>query len=146
MVEFLDASIGKGIKQLNRSRRNFAKIAAELPRIDGTKPVQYGLVVTLEPFYFNNNPFVRDFVHAAEYPVGVASSAEFESMMTLTASELELALAKAAADSTNNVLNIVDVTRAASGRENALIRETWDESDFFKRVETEAARLGVSAN
>lgn len=46
----IEDSIGKGIRQLNRSDAHIASIGALRPEIDISKP-RVGLVVTLEPFY-----------------------------------------------------------------------------------------------
>ena len=133
-------SIGKGTKQLNRSDSDMMRIIAENLSIDATKP-RVGLVVTLEPFYLNQNWLIRDELPAADLPVGVVSVAELESLVPLNPDELSRVLRDAVEISQENVLLLNPALDAAAGRQNSLLVATWESIGLFDRVESAAERF-----
>lgn len=74
-------------RNLNRSNLHFASISATNPQIDTTKP-RVGSVVTLEPFYLNQNWLMWDQLPMPGFPVGVILVGELESLVCLGADEL----------------------------------------------------------
>ncbi len=138
-------SIGKGIKQLNRSNSHIEQISTAGGGID-TKKRRVGIVVSLEPFYLNQNWLIWDKLPARDFPIGVLSVGELESLVCLNANELSLVLREAAAGSKDGVLLLNEALNAASAerRENPLLAQTWDEVGLFRRVETLAASLEQS--
>lgn len=138
-IDVIADSTGHGIDQLNESHRNIDSIAALNPKIDPRKP-RVGLVVTMEPFYINENWFVRERLIEAEFPVGVISAGELESLVTLSADELARALREASDAAENNVMLLTQALDAAQGRENSLIVSTFDSIGLFARTADESRR------
>lgn len=138
-LDSVTGSIGKGIDQLNRSHRDIEAIAAINPEIDPTKP-RVGLVITLEPFYMDQNWPMRAQLPDADFPVGVLSIEEVESLVTLSGDELAEILTKSAHDSVDGVLLMTSVLEAAAGRENPLLASTWDSIGLFNRIDDEQNR------
>ncbi len=142
-VDWLDSvkgSIGKGITQLNASNRDMARIIAANPRIDATK-ARVGLVVTLEPFYLNQNWLMWDQLPKADFPVGVLSVGELESLVLLSTDELTHALRDAADSSQQHQMLLAQAIAAADGRENPLLVSTWDSIGLFGRADLAADRM-----
>lgn len=133
-------SIGKGITQLNRSNADIEKISAIQPQIDTSKP-RVGLVVTLAPFYVNQNWVIWDYLPDADFPIGVLSVGELESLILLDADELQHVLLEAAAASHEGRMLLCQALNAADGRENPLLTSTWDSISLFERVTAESQRL-----
>lgn len=133
-------STGKGIDQLNKSNRFIDAISSENPQIDATKP-RVGLIVTLEPFYLNENWLVRERLLAAELPIGVVSAGELESLVLLHAEELSEALASAVKGAQDNVMLLTQALNAAEDRENPLLVSTWESIGLFGRVSEASHRL-----
>lgn len=129
----VEGSIGKAISQLNQSNRNLESIAGEDPRIDASKP-RVGLVVTLEPFYVNNNPWLQAQLPKADLPVGVISIGELEDLTRLGADVISNVLAHAPRMHSNNVMQ-VSFDLDESTPENRLLVDTWETVGFLKRVE-----------
>jgi len=135
-TEWLDSvvgSIGKGITQLNRSNRDIPSLRAEGLQIDATKP-RVGLMVTLEPFYLNQNRFLREELPKAEFPIGVVSVSELESLVVLSAEELSLIFRKASDSSRENEMLLASPLAADDDRENTLLVSTWESIGLFGRV------------
>lgn len=131
----VEDSIGKGIEQINRSHRDIESIGTKASRIDTTKP-RVGLVVTLEPFYIDQNRLLADRLPTADLPVGVISVEDLEPLVTLGADELTDQLRDAAAHSSGGrPMLLAPVLSAAAGRETLLLVSTWDSIPFFDRVE-----------
>lgn len=139
-IESIADSTGHGIKQLNESHRNLDAIAALNPRIDPNKP-RVGLVVTMEPFYINENWFVRERLIEAEFPIGVISAGELESLVMLSPYELAQALREASEAAEDNIMLLNQALDAAQGRENSLIVSTFDSIKLIARTASEAERL-----
>lgn len=141
----IEGSIGKGIKQLNRSNAHIEQISDVSKAIDPTKR-RVGLVVTLEPFYLNQNPFIWESLEKRNLPTGVLSVGELESLACLNAVELADALIKAADAAQDGTLLLVDALDAAAAteRENPLLVETWDAVRMFSRLDEAAEALGIS--
>jgi hypothetical protein len=129
----VEGSIGKAISQLNQSNKNLKSIAAEDPRIDASKP-RVGLVVTLEPFYVNNNPWLQAQLPNADFPVGVISIGELEDLTRLGADAISEVLTTAPRTHSNNVMQ-VSFDLEESTPDNRLLVDTWDTVGFLKRVE-----------
>lgn len=127
-------SIGKGIHQLNKSHARIAEVAALDPRIDATKP-RVGLVVTLEPFYFNQGWELRDGLEPAQFPVGVLSADELEQITLLDAAKLSVLLLDASSASEDNILVLDNCLEAADGRANPLLKATWESMQIFDRID-----------
>jgi hypothetical protein len=132
-------SVGKGIDQINRSNNHITAIGAEDPRIDATKP-RVGLVVTLEPFYIDQNWLVWDELPAPDVPIGVVSIGELESLVLLDADELANALRDTADSAQENVMLLAPAFAATAGRENALLTSTYDAIGLFDRVSKRTGR------
>jgi hypothetical protein len=131
MLEALDSNIGKAVRQVNRSHLDFPLINARQPSL-AAKP-HFGLVVTLEPFFINNNPLLRDQLESAAMPLAIASAAELEALMTLSARKLNCSLtsaAMAAAPSTNCSLN--DALKIPASRGNPLIEAAFAGYSFME--------------
>lgn len=133
------ASVGKGIEQINRSNKHITAISGEEPRIDASKP-RVGLVVTLEPFYIDQNWLVWDELPGPEIPLGVMSIGELESLVLLDADELASALRDTAASAQENVMLLAPAFDATAGRENALLTSTYDGIGLFDRVSKRTGR------
>lgn len=138
-LEVISDSTGHGIAQLNESNRDIDAIAAVDPRIDPVKP-RIGLVVTMEPFYINENWLVRERLNKADFPVGVISVGELESLVTLGAVELAQALLQAADAADDNVMVLTQALDAARGRENTLIVSTFESIGLIRRTADEGRR------
>lgn len=138
-LETIAGSIGKGISQLNETNRHIDAMTDLNPQISKAKP-RVGLVVTLEPFYLDQNWLVRDRLPAAEFPIGVISVGELESLVTLTSEELAAALRDAADRSEDGVLLLTSALEATRGRENPLLISTWESIGLFARVGEESRR------
>lgn len=140
----VEGSIDKGIAQLNRSNREIEAISAASPKIDSAKP-RVGLVITLEPFYVSENWLLQEQLAEAEFPVGVISIEELESLVLLGADRLEEELRKAAAISTSNRLLLASALAETQGMENPLLASTWGSIGLLKRIDTEIIRLSGEA-
>jgi len=134
-------SIGKGIKQLNRSNSHVNQISAAGEGVDTTKR-RIGIVVTLEPFYLNQNWLIWDQLPTREFPIGVISVGELEALVCLDAAGLSSALGGAATSANDGILLLNDALNAAAAvdRENPLLMQTWDEIGLFSRLNS-LARL-----
>lgn len=137
----VEGSVGKGIRQLNRSNRDIRAIANRELRVDPTKP-RVGIVVTLEPFYADQNWILAERLPPREFPIAVISVGELESMVTLTAGELSRALRDDVDASEDNRLRL---SKALAGvRDNLLLASTWESVGLFGRVESVRERLNGS--
>ncbi|WP_156155511.1 hypothetical protein [Frigoribacterium sp. MEB024] len=141
----VEGSIGKGIKQINRSNAHIDRISDASAAVDRNKR-RVGLVVTLEPFYLNQNPFIWDRLGKRDLPVGVVSVSELELLVCLDAEELARVLADAANAAQNGTLLLHDAldAAAATGRDNSLLVGTWDAVGLFRRLDNAAEGLGIS--
>ena len=137
-LQSVEGSIGKGISQLNRSHLDIATIAASSGSLDAKKR-QVGIVVTLEPFYLNQNWLIRDELVAADFPVGVLSVGELEALVMLGSEPLEKMLCAAADASRDNVMLLAQ--DPAAGHENPLLVDTWNSISLFARIEQATERL-----
>ena len=138
----IEDSIGKGIHQLNRSDAHIESIGALRPELDISKP-RVGLVVTLEPFYLNQNWLIRGRLEQAQIPTGVLSIGELEHLVLLDAEELGQALLGAARTSLDNVMLLNTALDHTNNRENPLLTKTWESIGLFSRVDRAAQRLGL---
>lgn len=144
-IDVIADSTGHGIEQLNKSHRNIDVIGELNPRIDPGKP-RVGLVVTMEPFYINENWFVRERLTEAEFPIGVISAGELESLVTLGAHELAEALRDASDKAQDNVLLLTQALNRAQGRENPLVVSTFDSIGLIGRTAEESKRRRLEAS
>ncbi|MHA7277891.1 hypothetical protein ACX80O_15420 [Arthrobacter sp. Hz1] len=135
----IEASINRGIRQLDRSNRDIDQISATCSQIDSRKP-RFGLVVTLEPFYLGQNWVLAESLQKSDFPVGVVSIAELESLVMLTSDELAVALQEASDESESNYIFPNPASVIHADRENPLIEATWDSIPFFRRAENIIAR------
>lgn len=138
----IEDSIGKGIRQLNRSHAHIESISSVRTEIDTTKP-RVGIVVTLEPFYLNQNWLIRERLDQAEFPVGVLSIGELESLVLLDATALGQTLLKCAHPAEDNVMLLNPALDETDGRENMLLVSAWDSIGLFARINRAAERLGI---
>lgn len=141
-IRSIEDSIGKGIRQLNRSNAHIDQISTQRTELDPSKP-RVGLVITLEPFYLNQNWLIRERLDQADIPTGVLSIGELEYLVLLDAAELGQALLDAAAAAEDNVMLLNDAIKKAGGRENSLLTQTWDSIGLFHRIDAAADRLGI---
>lgn len=129
----VEDSIHKGITQLNRSNRDINAIASEIAGIDPNKP-RIGLIVTLEPFYVNNSPWLQEKLPVAEFPVGVISIGELETLVAVEAERLATALQEAPRRADNQIMLLTPAIDLASVPENELLVATWESLPFFRRL------------
>lgn len=127
-------------RNLSRSNLHIASISAANPQIDTTKP-RVGSVVTLEPYYLNQNWLMWDQLPMPKFPVGAISVGELASLVCLGADELLQVLRAAADPSRENVLLLANSLAAADGRENPLLFSTWESIGLFGRADAAAKRL-----
>ncbi|CAH0168661.1 hypothetical protein [Plantibacter cousiniae (nom. nud.)] len=140
----IEDSVGKGIRQLNRSHAHIKSISSVRAEIDTTKP-RVGIVVTLEPFYLNQNWLIRERLDQAEFPLGVLSIGELETLVLLSANELGQALLTCAGAAEDNVMLLNPALDETHGRENALLVSTWESIGLFTRINRAAERSGMDA-
>lgn len=136
----IEDSIGKGIRQLNRSNADIDLIGSSCPQIDSSKP-RVGIIVTLEPFYLNQNWLIRERLEQAEFPVGVLAIGELESLVLLDAEALGQALLAAAGATTDHVMLLNPALDKTDDRKNPLLARTWDSIGLFARIDRLAERL-----
>ena len=134
-------SIGKGISQLNESNRSLGEIAATLTRLDPTKR-RVGFVVTLEPFYVDQVPTLRDQLPKADFPVAVISSSDLEELVNLSASDLAAVLIEASARQNNGVMSIPRSPKGAAERDNPLLKSAWESISLVQTLRNTAPELG----
>lgn len=138
-LKSVEGSIGKGIRQLNRSHHDIQSIADLEPAVDPTKP-RIGIVVTLEPFYADQNWILAERLPPRALPIAVMSVGELESLVTLTAEELSDAVRNPEHVSEGNELRLR--TDPACERLNPLLVSTWESIGLFGRVEAVREQLG----
>lgn len=141
-LDSVESSVGKGITQLNRSHRDIQAIAERQPSIDPTKP-RVGIVVTLEPFYADQNWILAERLPQRELPIAVMSVGELESLVTLSADELSGAVLDTEQVYDGNELRLR--SGLASERLNPLLMSTWEAIGLFGRVEAVRDRLRSEA-
>lgn len=143
-MKSVEDSIGKGIRQLNRSHDHFEQIAAKSPTLDTSKP-RIGLVITLEPFYLNEMTLLWRYLPTREIPVGVVSIEELEALVLLDADELsqslEAAATAAAGQGNVMILSSALADSAATGTSNSLLAAAWDSIGMLKRADVATRRL-----
>lgn len=130
----VEGSINKGIGQLNRSNQDIELIAAVNTTIDTSKP-RVGLVVTLEPFYVNNNPILQEQLTRGDFPVGVISIGELESLVRADARAIAEALLGAPRRNDNQLMLLAPAIDAPIEKDNQLLVETWDSIPLFQRLQ-----------
>ena len=137
----VEGTINKGIAQVSRSNQDIEFLAAANTAIDTSKP-RVGLVVTLEPFYVNNNPMLQDQIPGAKFPVGVISIGELETLVRADADTIQAVLLGATRRSDNQLMLLNPTAGAPIEKDNQLLVETWDSIPFFQRLQayTEQAR------
>lgn len=135
----VESSVGKGIRQLNRSHRDIQAIADREPTIDPTTP-RVGIVVTLEPFYADQNWIIAECLPQRELPIAVMSVGELEALVTLGADELSDAVLDDGHLFDGNELRLR--SDLAGERLNPLLLSTWEAIGLFGRVEAVRERLG----
>lgn len=135
----VESSIGKGIRQLNRSHRDIQAIADREPTIDPAKP-RVGIIVTLEPFYADQNWIVAERLPQRELPIAVMSVGELEALVTLGADELGGTVLDDEHVFDGNELRLR--SDLAGERLNPLLVSTWEAIGLFGRVEAVQERLG----
>lgn len=131
----IEESIHKGINQVNRSNADIDKIAASNPEIDVEKP-RVGLVITLEPFYINNNPFLQEELPVADVPVAIISVGELEMLVCADADEIARALLEAPRSAANGIMRLAPALDVTTNSENSLLMQTWDSLTFFQRLDS----------
>lgn len=136
----VQSSIGKGIRQLNRSHLDIQAIAEREPALDPTKP-RIGIVVTLEPFYADQNWILADRLPQRDLPMSVLSVGELESLVTLSADELSDMVLGSEHAFDGNELRLRSVL--ADHRPNQLLMSTWEAIGLFGRVEAVRQQLGL---
>jgi hypothetical protein len=141
-LDAVESSVGKGIRQLNRSHREIQAIAEREPSIDPTKP-RFGIVVTLEPFYADQNWILAERLPPRDLPIAVMSVGELESLVTLSADEMSDAVLESDHLFDGNELRLR--SDLAGERLNPLLVSTWEGIGLFGRVEGLRERLGSEA-
>lgn len=139
-LKTVETSIGKGIRQLNRSHRDIQSIADREPAVDPTKP-RVGILVTLEPFYADQNWILAERLPPRDLPIAVMSVGELESLVTLSAGELSDTVLDAGHVFDGNELRLR--SDHAGERHNALLESTWQAIGLFGRVEAVREHLGA---
>ncbi|QWF20506.1 hypothetical protein KM427_16130 [Nocardioides sp. LMS-CY] len=138
-LEGVGRSIGKGFAQLNRSNRDIEAIAGREPAIDPRKP-RVGIVVTMEPFYADQNWILAESLPARDFPIAVVSAEELESLATLDAVKFSRAVLDNEQVSAANELRL---RATLSGeRHNELLSSTWESIGLFSRIESFRERAG----
>lgn len=140
----IEESIHKGINQVNRSNADIEKIAALNPEIDVEKP-RVGLVITLEPFYINNNPLLQEELPAADVPVAIISVGELEMLVCADADEIARALLEAPRSAANGIMRLAPALDVPTKLENSLLMQTWESLPFFQRLDSYVSETAPSA-
>lgn len=135
----VESSIGKGIRQLNRSDRDIQSIADREPAVDPTKP-RVGIVVTLEPFYADQNWILAERLPQRELPIAIMSVGALESLATLSADELGDTVLDSEHGFDGNELRLR--SDLAGERLNALLVSSWEAIGLFGRVEAVREQFG----
>jgi hypothetical protein len=137
MLSFVDEKIGKGIRQINKSVANLARISAAGSALPSSKKL-VGLVVTLEDFFANNNPFSRAMLPSADVPTGILSVREFEQLTTGSASDVNsLIHHELEKPMTNNELYINSLSALPTSETmNPILDEAFESYALFRLIES----------
>lgn len=135
----VEGSINKGIAQLCRSNNDIVLIAAENSALDPNKK-RVGLVVTLGSFFVNNNPMLQEQLPSADFPVGVISIGELESLVNSDADTIAATLLAAPRRSENQLMLLAPDSDVPIEKFNQLLVDTWDSIPFFQRIEEYSER------
>ena len=132
MAELVNETVGKVMKQINRSNAEFRAIATAEPALDASKR-RFGMVVTLENFYLAHNPFLRSQVARADIPTAVVACLELEWIVMQDPHKLSQRLVEAATTSESGVLDLNGIVKPEEV-ENTLLTSTWEGIELFSRL------------
>jgi hypothetical protein len=82
LTEMMTRTVGKAIKQINRTYELIRTGAAEVADIPRDLPI-LGIVATLDPWYMANSFLGRNVLPACDVPVTVCSVREIEFLVSL---------------------------------------------------------------
>jgi hypothetical protein len=82
LTKMMTRTVGKAIKQINRTHALIKSGAAEVAHIPNDRPF-LGLVATLDPWYMANSFLGRQVLPPCDVPVTVCSSREIESLVSI---------------------------------------------------------------
>ena len=117
--------LGKAVGQLIRTdealsmgRQEFEGIPADRRRI--------GIVITAEPYYLANTPWVRELIQKATFPTLTASLRELEQLVTLSLGDLERQLLEIVDDPERSTWNLANaLNHAKVGSRNHILDRSW---------------------
>ncbi len=120
--------LGTTSSALDAGRAELAHIPKDVPRI--------GVVVTAEPHYLSNSPWMRDLTISSPFPTLVASLREIEKLVTLSVEEVARQLTKITSDPSRSTWNLGNALQdAAFPRRNPLLEEAWAAYPLLRQPE-----------
>lgn len=82
LTTMMTRTVGKGIKQINRTHALIQSGAPEVAHIPNDRPI-LGIVATLDPWYMANSFFGRKVLPACDVPVSVCSARDIEFLVSI---------------------------------------------------------------
>lgn len=132
--------LDRATKQLKRTSQAldagnplFAHIPSDRPRV--------GVIVTGEPFYLANSPWMRDrMAHEAPFPTLTASLRDIEFLSGLPLEEVERQLVNIANDPERSTWHLGNALDKASGGRSPVLQRAWDAYPWPEALEREDER------
>jgi hypothetical protein len=125
--------IGKGRAQLNETHALVMQRHPAFVAIPDDRPM-IGLLVTSDPLYLANSPFVTRHLPSTAVPTLTASLRELEALVTLPSNELGSTLLRIATDPEFSTWNLATALRDTPTRRNPLLEEAWDSLALVRRM------------
>lgn len=133
-------TVGKAFKQINNTYQRVQERHPAFEAIPTNRPV-HGMVVTLEPYYFVNNPIIRQMLPQPLIPVQAATIRELEHLVTLSSEEsIELFLLQTMSDPERSTWDFAaSIGDRRTRNKNRLLAEAFDRFPWKAAAEAESS-------
>jgi hypothetical protein len=136
VVNRLDEARG----QINRSAKQIQDRLDAFRHIPGDRPM-IGLIVTSDPFYMSNTPFLGKHLRQADIPTLYASMRELEHLVSLPPEQIALTLLSIATDAERATWHLGSALKDAPHHQNTILDAAWQKLSW---VSEQASPKGIA--
>jgi hypothetical protein len=126
--------LNKALGQLERTSRELDSGTTEFEHIPRDR-ARLGVIVTGEPLYLANSPWMRDLLKTLPFPTLVASLRDIEHLMSLPLDEIEAQLVMIANDPDRSTWSLSTALQPDKLHENVVLRRAWDAYPWLADIE-----------
>lgn len=129
VVKRLDEARG----QINRSAKRIQDRSEAFSHIPGDRPM-VGLIVTSDPFYMSNTPFIGKHLQQADVPTLFASIRELEHLVSLPPEQIASTLLSIATDAERATWHLGSALTGAPHNRNTILEAAWQKLSWASEL------------